>query len=71
MIMNITNPQEASQGAREIREALKNNCYYVYAFDLETAKEHRIVNTRLTKGVLFGKSLGTGKWFAVKSWGQK
>jgi hypothetical protein len=54
--------------AKDIREALRNNCLYVY---VPGDKCHRrIIDAKERHGRVYGQLLNTGQWVEVKSWFQ-
>lgn len=62
---------DARKQAKEIREALKHNCFYVYATDARDGKEYRITAASTSKGVLMGQEIRQGIWFPIRKWEQR
>lgn len=56
---------ELEKNAKVIREALKNNCLYVFHFWGDDGGRARICNVRTHKGELQVKHLQQGTWHPV------
>lgn len=65
----------AQKEARDIRSAITNTCFNVYALDARDGKEYRIVaaSTKTINGVctLMGQEPRQGIWFPISTWVQK
>jgi pimeloyl-CoA synthetase len=57
---------------KDIREALKNNCLYVYAYVNEGTHAHRrIIDVKEKHGRVYGRLLFEDKWVRIASWFQQ
>ena len=64
--MNNATNNDVAKNAKAIREALKNNCFYVYhVWDVGQGVRARIGDVRTKSGQLQVKHLGQGVWANV------
>ena len=51
----------------EIKEALRNDCHYVFATNSDFVQK-RIIAAKTKGNDVLGKGLNDGRWFIVREW---